>query len=109
MSQGHEKVNTKSRRGNDEIGGKLPVTQPLKAYEFGAIQEITSERGAFIEEADGVSCLSPSTKVGARCQGGCVRRGGHRGRGGACRGLRPRHPTSRGDRTRNPQVHPTQP
>jgi len=26
-----------------------------------------------------------------------------------CRGLRPRHPTSRGDRTRNPQVHPTQP
>ena len=26
-----------------------------------------------------------------------------------CRGLRPRHPTSRGDHTRNPQVHPAQP
>jgi len=36
-----------------------------------------------------------------RCNGSLKR--------GYCRGLRPRHPTSRGDHTRNPQVHPTQP
>jgi len=84
MSRGHENGNTMSRRGNDEIRGELPVTKPLKAYEFGAIQEITSERGAFVEEADGMSRLSASAKVGARHQGRCVGRGGHRGREGAC-------------------------
>ncbi len=31
------------------------------------------------------------------------------GWGRDCRGLRPRHPTSRGDHTPNPQVHPTRP
>jgi len=81
MSRCREKGNTRSRRGNDEIRGELPSTKPLKANEVGAVQEITPERGSFLEEADGMSHLRAGTTVGARCQGGCVGRGGHRGWG----------------------------
>jgi len=46
-----------SRRGDDEIRRKIPLTKPLKANESGAIEEMTSERDVRIEEVDSMSRL----------------------------------------------------
>jgi len=81
MSRSREKGNTRSRRGNDKIRRKIPLCKPLKAKESGAVKEIASEGGTFLEEAYGVIHLRAGTSVGPNGRGGRVGRGGHRGRG----------------------------
>jgi len=70
------------RRGDDVIGGELPLLQPIKVHESGAVEEIMSERGAFIEESNGMSHLGAEAWVDADGWGRWIGRGGHRGQGG---------------------------
>ena len=79
--QGHG-TRARLRRGNDEIGGKLPLLQPIKSHKCRRFEEIMSEGGAFVEECDGVSCLGAEARVGADGRGRWNGRGGHRGWGG---------------------------
>src|SRR6266581_725552 len=81
MSGSHEKGNTMSRRGDDEIRRKIPLCKPLKANESGAVEKRASERGTFVEEVYGVIRLRAGTSVGPNGRGGRVGRGGHRGCG----------------------------
>ena len=83
------------RRGDDKIRGKASIREPLLSDESGAVEKRLPERGTVVEEVDGVGRLraiprGPETRDGFGCQGGWVRRGGHRGQGGARNGGRGR-------------------